>query len=158
MMCIIIDTCTFHAVFDTENKNHSKYKPVLDWIVNRRGKIITGGTKYRKEMSGRNYLRILTEFDRQKRLVKLTDSVVDREEARLKSKVKHKDFDDAHLIAMVIVSKCRVVCTDDDRAIPFLTRPDLYPKRFRRPKIYKTQRNSVLCCQDNIVDVCQPET
>jgi predicted nucleic acid-binding protein len=156
-MCLIIDACTFHAVFNRDDENHSKYKPVLDWITNKRGKMIIGGKKYHEELVGASYLRILAELDRQRRLVKLPDNDVNRLASRLKRQVNHRDFDDEHLVAMVTVSKCRVVCTNDDRAIPFLQRRDLYPHYFKLPKVYKTVRNAGLCCHENVVGACVEE-
>ena len=37
-MCLIIDACTFHAVFDCKNAQHPKYEAVRDWIEHKRGK------------------------------------------------------------------------------------------------------------------------
>jgi hypothetical protein len=49
-MCIIIDADTLGLVFNPETKEHKKFKPVLEWINNGKGKIVYGGTKYEKEL------------------------------------------------------------------------------------------------------------
>jgi hypothetical protein len=49
-MCIIIDANTFAAIFDPINKGHIDFKPVYDWIVFGRGKIVYGGKKYKSEV------------------------------------------------------------------------------------------------------------
>ena len=85
----------------------------------------------------------------------MNDRTVDKTAAALKERVNDENFDDEHLVALVSVSKCRVVCTDDQRAYPYLKRGDLYPPGVKRPKIYRTARNADLCCAANVVDVCR---
>ena len=63
-MCVIVDTCTVYSVFDPEAKNRFKYLPIVDWLANRNGKIIIGGSKYEASLGhvGRkNCLRNLNE-------------------------------------------------------------------------------------------------
>jgi hypothetical protein len=158
-MCVIIDTCTLSKVFNPEDALHPDFAPVLDWIVNGCGKIIFGGSKYRTELERANrYRKILGEFKRARKAVKLDDEIVDATQKKLEEKVVHRDFDDPHLVAMVIHSGCRIVCTCERRAIPFLRRPDLYPSPVKRPKIYTNPRNSTLLCSHNIAEICSPST
>ncbi len=42
-MCIVIDTNAFHAVFNPISQKHGDFRPVLEWIVHGRGKIVYGG-------------------------------------------------------------------------------------------------------------------
>lgn len=153
-MCIIIDTCAFHAVFNPDDSFHHKFKPVYDWIEGKKGKIVIGGTDYKNELIKRTSLKILTEYDKMKRLAKVPDEEVDKLVPALKAQVVHKDFDDPHIVALVIASKCRLICTGERRAIPFFTKKELYPKGVKRPKIYRTARNKDLCCHEHIVGIC----
>lgn len=154
-MCIIIDTCTFFAVFNVEDSHHQRYIPILDWILHRRGKIIIGGSKYRKELKGLKVQSILAEFERSGRLVKIDDNIVDSIAGYVRLKINDIKFDDEHLVALITASRCKVICTNDKRAHPYLKRRDLYPRGVRRPLIYQTARNAKLCCETNIVDVCR---
>ena len=58
------------------------------------------------------------------RLVRIPDDAVDALAAELKKRVPQKEFNDEHIVALVALSKCCVVCTDDKRAIQFLKRKD----------------------------------
>ena len=100
-------------------------------------------------------MKILAEFDRKGKLVKVTDSAVDKLAKELKHRVSDKDFDDEHIVALVIVTGCRVVCTDDKRAMPYLKRRDLYPKGSRPPKIYQGKEHAPLCRGEHIVPACR---
>ena len=104
---------------------------------------------------GHRFLTVVGNYERQNRLVKLPKERVDSLMHEIKRKHVHKDFDDPHLVAMVIISKCRVVCTNDDRAVPFLTDKRLYPRRFKLPHIFKNEGSASLCCNENIVPVCR---
>jgi hypothetical protein len=154
-MCIIIDTCTIHSVFDPESSKHDQYVPVRDWVTLKRGKILIGGAKYRNELKSKKLTRLFAEFERRRALVRIDDKLVDDFAILLKKKIKDSDFDDEHLVALVAVSKCRVICTDDARAMPYLKQSHLYPAGTKRPKIYRSPRNANLCCDQNIADVCR---
>ncbi len=49
-MCIIIDVNALNEVFNTDSVNHLEFKPVRDWIIEGKGKVLYGGTKYRDEL------------------------------------------------------------------------------------------------------------
>jgi len=154
-MCLVIDTCTFDSVFDEHSKKHEKYKPIIKWLTSGNGKIIFGGSKFSKEIRGSSFRRMLVQFDRRGRLVRVPDSTVDEIAKHLKDKIPDKDFDDEHIVALVIATKCCVVCTDDKRAIPYLKRRDLYPKDVKSPKIYRGhKKHAQLCCNEHIVAAC----
>lgn len=154
MMCLVIDTCIFHSVFNPDSKNHAKFQPVMGWLTTGRGKIIFGGSKFKKEIKG-TFLRILADFERKGRIVRVSDAHVDKVGKELKGKIDHKDFDDEHLVALVIITKCCVVCTDDKRAMPFLKGRGIYPKGTKPPKIYHSKKNASLCRNEHIVAACR---
>jgi hypothetical protein len=66
----------------------------------------------------------------------VSDDAVDTKEKVLKRKFVHRDFNDHHIIAIIIVSRCNLVCSADRKSHPFLRKKELYPKHFKRPKIY----------------------
>ena len=154
-MCLTIDTCCLGNVLNPSDKEHSEFKPVLNWIRKGGGKVIYGGTKYNEELrKAIRYLGILVELSKSGRAIKLDDREVDQIQKEVEKKANNPKFDDPHIVAMVIVSRCRIVCTNDTRAHPFLTLSDLYPKNVLRPKIYSNYKCAHLLNDQNIVGVC----
>ncbi|PYV22794.1 MAG: hypothetical protein DMG27_17405 [Acidobacteria bacterium] len=155
-MCLVIDACCIPKVFDTENQQHFNYAPVLEWVSSPSGKgrIIYGGTKYGDELLnlGR-YRKIIIELKRMGRVVELPRDQVDRIAHALKAEITDAEINDEHLIAIVIASKCCVVCTDDDGAIHYLKRKEFYSnRRMKRPEIYHSLDNQKLCCRKNLLE------
>ena len=151
-MCLIIDTCSFFPVF---KQQEARFAPIRRWLIEGKGKLIYGGATFTKELKGRGALSFLAELTRSRKLVHLDDAKVDAMEKDVRAKEPSPKFDDPHLVALVAISKCRVICTDDDRAAPYLTRKDLYPKKVQVPKIYSRQAHSHLCCNEHIVAICR---
>jgi hypothetical protein len=152
-MCIVIDVCCIPKVFDCGNKHHPNYVPVFEWVFNGHGRMIYGGTKYAAELREiPRYLPIIAELERKGRAVEFPRNRVDAIADALKAEITGAAFNDEHLIAIVIVSRCRVVATEDRDAISYLKRRDFYSCHgVKKPKIYKSIRNSNLCCDQNIV-------
>jgi len=144
-MLLIIDTCCLANVFNSDDQEHKNFEPVMTWIKKGKGQIVYGGTTYKKELSmAVRYFSLLAELNRRGRVLQVDDDLVDQEEKCVKGKEANKDFDDPHLIAIVIVSGCKVICTNDKRAHRFIKKKNLYPKGFKRPAIYSNKRNSNL--------------
>jgi hypothetical protein len=154
-MCLVIDTNIFFSVFDDTTKEHAHFSPVKQWLMVGKGKMIYGGAKYNDELKGGKYTGVLAELSRMGKLVKIPAASVDRYAAELKVKVPEENFDDEHLVALVAISRCCVVCTWDKRAFPYLKRKDLYPKGVKPPKIYQWKANAVLCCKKYVVAACE---
>lgn len=156
-MCIVIDTNCFASVFDADSQRHLEFKPVREWIISGRGKLVYGGTTYRGELTrAKKYLRLFTELKKAAKVVEVDSQQVDRIEQELRRRLSHPDFDDPHLVAIVIASGCRLICSDDVRAFPFLRQATLYPKHVQRPHIYSQASNKDLLQDKNIADICKP--
>lgn len=156
-MCVLIDICCIPRVFDQGNKEHDDFAPILEWITPpNRGSMVYGGSTYRKELErAGKYIKIINALKTGGRVVKLNDKEVDDIEREVRRKINDRYCDDPHLIAIVIASKCAVVCTCDDRALPYLKQSDLYqPHGSKRPKIYKRKKHCTLCRDENIVGRC----
>jgi predicted nucleic acid-binding protein len=158
-MCIVIDTNTWSSVIDSSSTDHSEFKPVYDWIFGEgsKGKIVYRGTTYLNETPAkyRKLLKYCADIGKAKG-VSLDE--VDFIESELKQKIQHRDFDDPHIVAIIIASKCKLICTNEQRAIPFFKDKDriLYPKRFNIPKIYHNASNKDLLTDKNISKFCLP--
>lgn len=150
-MAIIVDTNCFARVFNRGCKEHAEFAPVLNWVVNGNGFLVYGGSKYLGELKKSyvymKFFRLLRdlnkafEFDRE---------LIDKLTAEYEKKYGNKDFDDPHLPAIVTVSKCRLICSDDKRSIPYVTASYMYPKRFAVPSYYTGAKDSHLLVDRNI--------
>ncbi len=154
-MCLVIDACSFHSVFSLDPTRSARFKPIVRWLEFGKGKLIYGGTKYAKEICGSNALKILAELDRRGRLVRFENSRVDKLATKMKAQEPSKKFNDEHLVALVALSKCCVVCTDEEEAIPFLKRADFYPKKVSPPSIYRNENHAHMCCNANVIGACK---
>ena len=158
-MCLIVDANCFSQVFDTQDKKHHSFIPVYNWLfTGHGGGLIYGGEKYKKEVDLRRskYRPLIVELEKMGRLFEVCNKCVNEIAAELKAAVPDKNFDDEHILALVIVSRCRVVCTEDKVAISFLKDTSLYPKGVNPPVFYVSARNARLCRNaENIADVCR---
>ncbi len=152
-MCIVIDACCLTRVFDPGNRDHADFAPVSEWLSFGKGKMIYGGTRYKKELSKlTRILSVIVELRKAHKAINVDDSKVDEIEKQLRKNFTDSDFNDQHLVAIVIVSRCHVVCTVDRVATVYLKRIDLFQSyKVRRPKIYKSRRNRNLCCDKYLI-------
>ncbi len=156
-MCLVIDTCCIASLLNPHDRNHDQFTPVLAWIASGKGRMIYGGTKYARELRTlARYTPAIAEFTRSGRVVKLEDAQVDAVARRVRQLVNDRRMDDEHLIAIMIVSGCRVICTNDNRAIRYLKMRNLYAHHKRkRPRIYRSLRNAHLCSDANLIPACR---
>jgi hypothetical protein len=158
-MCIIIDSCCFSSVFNSSNSDHNEFRPVLQWIVVGKGKLVYGGSKYREELRrASRYLFFFGQLTRAGKAVKIPSNIVDEIEVGVKAQECNPNFNDQHIVAIVIASKCRLICTKEEASVPFFKDSRFYPRGFRRPRIYKSSSNTSLLRDDNIVEICKPTT
>ncbi|KJU82822.1 hypothetical protein MBAV_004985 [Candidatus Magnetobacterium bavaricum] len=157
-MCVVIDTNTFSSVFNRNSSDHHNYKPVLDWILKGKGVIVYGGKKYKDELKeASKYLEIFIEFKSKRKALEVPAEDVDKHENYVNKFVKNPSFNDAHLVAIIRVSRCKIICTEDDKAIPFIKENNLYPKGCEVPKIYAYKFHEDMLCDSNIVNFCKKD-
>ncbi|KJU81988.1 hypothetical protein MBAV_005819 [Candidatus Magnetobacterium bavaricum] len=143
-------------MFERKSLKHKEYKPVLDWILNGKGMIVYGGKKYEEELKGK-YRRIFMQFRNSNKIVEIPAHDVDNYEDYVKKHdlVKNSSFNDAHLVAIISISRCKIICTEDVEAKELVKEKKLYPKRFEIPKIYSNESHKELLCDKNIANICQ---
>jgi len=157
-MCLVIDANCFGSVFNQTSKRHKNFAPVWRWIYEGRGRMIYGGTKYNKELQDCKMLGVVSELSKKRKTVHIANAIVDSIAAALKAKFPEPEFNDEHIVALVIASRCRVVCTDDKPAMTYLRRMDVFAHYdgIQRPKIFRGHKNHVkMCCDDHIVAACR---
>ena len=156
-MCFVLDANVFGALFDSNNLNHSDFRPALDWVVYGKGKMVYGGSKYKTEMrAARKYIRFFAALEKAGKIVHLCDVDVDRVEKEIADAELDKNFNDPHLVAIVIVSGCKIICTNDKSAIPYLKKSEFYKGKTRKPKIYQSKKNIRLLTDKYISSICVP--
>lgn len=159
-MCIIIDTCAFHCVFDNRTPKHKEYKPVGDWLLARKGKLVYGGQKYAIELlNNSQYIRLFLEFERSAQLFHAPEDKVNALSKEIQKR-RLKDCDDEHIIALSIVSGCRLVCTEDKRSCGYLKS---IPRMYGKPRIKaytRSEHKKFLTCHEikSNCDLCAKGT
>ena len=115
--------------------------------------MVFGGTKYANELSMmRKYIALIQELTRQRKVVVLDKQRVDDAEHLIKEMEADPDFDDPHLVAIVKISGCKVVCSLDARADRFIQAREFYGAR--GPSIYRSRDHGHLLRDCNIVGAC----
>jgi hypothetical protein len=140
-------------VFNPEDSEHDRFVPVWEWINRGPGRMIYGGTKYLTELGRlRNILGLVAELRRKGRVQVLPRVNVDTVAREVKEKVSNNAFNDEHLVAIVLVSRCHIVCTDDKRAMPYIKQTELYTAyKMKRPRIYSKKTHKELCCDRYVI-------
>lgn len=154
-MCIIIDTNVLAEVFKEDSKNHNDFKPIKDWIINGKGKAVLGGSKYLEEIK-KNYLNFFLQLKIAGKAIFISNDLVDTEQSIVDNMIQHVNFDDQHLVGLLRVSKCKLICSSDKRAYPYFTNSIFFTPAFNRPKIYSAIKNANLLCDTNIAEICKP--
>ncbi|GAB4022700.1 hypothetical protein GCM10028808_70970 [Spirosoma migulaei] len=152
-MCIVIDTNTLASVFKSSSLNHNEFKPVLEWIINGNGKVVYGGTKYFSEI--KQYFGLFSELKKVRKAVLVDSAIVDQYANEAGSKISHSDFDDQHLVGLLITSKCKLICSEDKRAYPYFRHKLFFGSSKNKPKIYRGQSNMDLLNEQNIAAICK---
>jgi hypothetical protein len=151
-MCIIIDANAIPPVFNLNESCHDEFSPVEAWIRKGKGKMVYGGTTYRNQLRRlRTYIPILYELDVAGKIIKIDHLKVDQAEAQVVQKVMDRRCDDHHIIALVIVSGCRLLCSNDHSSFVYIKNRSYYPSGIKPPMIYTGSKNSDKLHDKNIV-------
>jgi predicted nucleic acid-binding protein len=149
---IVIDTNTFSLIFNSQNVGHEEFRPVFQWIKSEREAcMVYGGTKYREELKkASQYLRLFNEWKKIGKFVEINRQLIDQYENHLGGINNDRDFDDRHIVAIINISGCKLICTMDSRSMPYLKNRTFYVDG-KIPKIYSGSRNKDLLNKKNIV-------
>jgi hypothetical protein len=167
-MCIVIDADVFSSIVNREAGAHSEFEPLIKWISLGKGKVVYGGSEYKKQIKKhRGFRDWLHQLEKSGKTVPIDGNDVDSTEKYLKDNFVRSDYDDHHILAITIVSGCKLVCSSDagchslvdscyqqemkkliSRNCPCVENPT-------RPKIYKNKGHKGLLCDSNIAKCCR---
>lgn len=151
-MCIVVDLNSLPNVFCPDSKKHADFKPVHDWIIHGKGYAVYGGTKYKVELGkSYRYLKLFRQLKETRRAIEVRQDAVDARESELLSTTKGKGCDDQHIIAILCVSGCLLLCSEDKRSFKFVKNRCYYGKGRPKPRIYQSPKHKFLLCDENIV-------
>lgn len=130
-MCLIVDANVVHQLFPAASRD---FEPIREALVSGRAKLVYGGEltrEYAKTPLCRSFLRRL---DQQGAARQFPDSLVDSETQKLRKRAEHRS-DDPHVLALAIVSKARLLCSEDEDLGCDFTSPSILP--LPRGSVYK---------------------
>jgi hypothetical protein len=164
-MCIVLDASVFTSIINSKSTKNIEFKPVFDWIAYGRGKAVYGGSKYSNELKNNHRFRsFLQELERRGKTVLIDCDAVDGACDSLVRTVYGKNFNDHHIMAIILVSGCRLICSEDKGLHALVAA--LYSRKYRgmvkaiggrvsRPRIYQNRKHISLLCDGNIANCCK---
>ena len=151
-MCAVLDSGQLPEILGGMN---DEYKPLINWILDS-GMAIVGGSKYNKELkSTPKYLRFFARLKQSGKLISIPDEIIDERVINLKKIEPKSDFDDPHLVALIIESGCKVICTGNDRRSHKYIRDTKFYGKGKRPSIYSSKNHTNLLRPSNICGKCR---
>lgn len=109
-MLIIIDA----NVFSNMAGGDEEYTPLVVYISFGKGTVAYGGKKYEGELAKhKKFFQLLLEWEKKRKTIRLDRGIVDKNAAFLKANFIRNNFDDHHILAMVIYSGAEVICSID---------------------------------------------
>lgn len=140
-MTIVVDINCLPLVFSEEAQDHENFRPVKRFLDSGRGVLIYGGSKYLGELAQMTrYMRTIRLMSDQGRAVKIDKDAVDAKQAEVAKAVEGTDCDDPHIIALLAVSNCGLLCSVDRRSFPYVQDPSFYPRNHPGVSIYSGRR------------------
>ena len=134
---VVVDTDSLSKVFDKTNKEHKEYEPLHKSIIEqKRSVIMYGGTKYTNELKrAGKFFRLFAELGKIGMALMLNAQAVNSEEERIIGLANDRKFNDPHIIAIVVIGRCNIICSSDTNSHGHYKNSLYYPKHLR-PKIY----------------------
>ncbi|SRR6266568_1274863 len=140
-MCLILDTDIVHKVFPLPSAD---FEPVHRALMGGHAKCFYGGGLTREYQQMVSFRRLLLRLDQQGIARQFDDSRVDSEEKKLRGRGVCQS-NDAHVLALAIVSKARLLCSEDEALGEDFTNPEILSKP--RGNIYKRAEHAHLIRQ-----------
>jgi hypothetical protein len=142
-MCMLVDANLIPIVFKSSNYLHNKYKPIINWLLYGKGKLVFGGYYFEKEIKESliGFMPLIKELTRLNKTHYFSNEDVDVLTKEIKNRIKDTDFNDPHLVALLIISKATVFCSNDKKSFKFIKEKSLYPKGQNMPRIFSASEH-----------------
>lgn len=163
-MSIVIDANQFSNFMNSKNDLEDlDFRPVYEWIRFGKGKIVYGGSKYREEVKARkDFGAFLFQMEHVGKAVGVKTEDVDSIEDVLERRYKRHDFDDHHIVSILLISECKLVLSQDNGLHDLIDEcfgqnsrrfmNSLCPQRdLTKPKIYQNRNHRSLLRDENAV-------
>lgn len=153
-MCIVIDVNSIPSVFSNKCRDHSDFLPVYRWLYDGAGFMVYGGAKYKKELfQMSDYRRIIKLFKDRGKIKEIREDSVNVKTKEIEAITVGQGCDDPHIVAIFVVSGCRLFCSKDARADKFIRNKKFYPAGWSLPSIYRKRNHHRLLNRKNIVSL-----
>ncbi|MBF0474986.1 MAG: PIN domain-containing protein [Deltaproteobacteria bacterium] len=137
-MCLIIDVNIAPQIFPEVKL--PDFKPIYDAISKKRARLVYGGQLTKEYEKLHIFWEYLDELDRAGKTRQVPDEEVDSKTQELNTAGRCMS-NDAHIIALALIGKVRLLCSsDEDLEKDFTNRELLNP----RGKVFKYKRHSKL--------------
>lgn len=167
-MCTVIDADTFSYFCNPDSSMYSDFQPVRDWIENSSCKIVYGGKYYENHLENHHrFLRYLTEQEHKGKTESLDNDEVDRVTDAIKENFTGTGFNDHHIVAIVLISRCKLLCSRDDglknlidicysSSGSTIIKSQLQIRNLRKPSIYRSRGSVATIRRRTFCDNCGP--
>ena len=151
---IVLDTNSFSSVFDQNSSDNVEFGFILRWVLKQEHAcFVYGGTKYKCELQKMTkYLKIVNEIKKIGKIAEINTQLIDENADLLKKICTDETFNDEHIVAILNISGCKLVCTKDIEAMSYIKRKDFYSDK-KIPQIYSGAGNKDLLNVTYIVEL-----
>lgn len=154
-MCVVIDANVLSCVLCSSNELHEDFLPILKWILLGKAKMSLGGKLYTEEIAKKqiSFLPFIKELIRLNKIHLFNNAQVESMTNEIQGKITDSDFDDPHIIALLIVSKATILCSNDCRLFKYVHMIKDLNAGSINPKIYTSKHHKPqtdLLCDENI--------
>lgn len=137
-MCLILDANIVHKVFPSPSDD---FEPVLRALASGKAALVYGGELSREYQRTSGFLGFLRRLDQQGAAKQFPDTTVDRETEKIRRSGCCRS-DDPHILALAVVSRARLLCSEDEALGEDFTDPSILARP--RGHVYKRAEHSHL--------------
>ncbi len=147
-MCVVVDADTFTYFSNPHSSRHGEFQPVIKWVRDSNSKYVYGGTTYEAQLrKQQDFLSFLTRMYQAGKTVVIDHQKVDQIEQAIRQTITGSSYDDHHIVAIVLISRCKLVCSMDSGLRNLIDacysnsgrstiKRQLRIRNFRKPSIY----------------------
>jgi rRNA-processing protein FCF1 len=149
---IVLDINCYHLVFQPKSNSNDSFYYIHQWVTKEKcACFVYGGTKYKCELEKiPKYHKIINQLKNAGKFIEINAQMIDENARQLKIICSDTNFDDEHIIAILNISGCKLVCTKDIKAQEYIKRKDFYSDK-KVPRIYSKSKHKRLLRKKYII-------